>query len=109
MIAFPCKHCQAQLTFEDRLGGSNGLCPHCHEIIYIPKVSDAEKGIQVSKSSFSPALNKFVKTKASDIDDDVTDNKFLVPEEKKSKHGEKLQKFIKTKASDIDDDVTDNK
>lgn len=109
MINFPCENCKAQLTFEDKLGGSNALCPQCKEMIYIPKMLDAQKGIKVSKSSFSPMLQKFVKTKASDIDDDVTDNKFLVAKEVKSKQSEAVRNFQKIRLEDIDDDLTDNK
>ena len=109
MINFPCPKCNSQLTFADNLGGSDGLCPSCHDMIFIPKLADNVTGVKVSKGSFSNKLMHFVKTKASDIDDDVTDNKFLVAQEHTSTQNEAVKKFLKVDLSEIDDDLTDNK
>lgn len=109
MINFACPKCNAQLTFADNLGGSDGLCPTCHEMIYIPILDDNVTGVKVSKSAFSNKLMDFVKTKASDIDDDVTDNKFLVAKESRSAQNNAVKKFLDVNLEDIDDDLTDNK
>lgn len=106
MVICTCPSCKSQLAFCDEWKGKKALCPHCQEFLEVPK---GEEGAKVAKSSFSPVLQQFVKTKVEDIDDDPTDNKFLVPEEHQSSQQKSVQEFLKLKVEDIDDDPTDNK
>lgn len=63
-----------------------GIDPTCQgcgaEIDLTPGVQAHSSQGRVARGKFDPKLQKFLKTKVSDIDDDPTDNHFLTPDVK---------------------------
>ncbi len=42
MIRFPCRHCGAKLQISPAHAGKEGLCPHCHSKVIVPRAPEPE-------------------------------------------------------------------
>ncbi len=77
-----CPGCRHKAVYRF-IPGRDPLCKGCGaEIDLTPGVQAHSSQGRVKGGKFSPKLQKFVKTKVSDLDDDPTDDHFLTPEVK---------------------------